>query len=194
MPCAAISSNWVGKYVKCMPIKTLVSFKFLFRLNNNLIGVFISIAELLFTLTLLFVSCELGNRMSNEFEYINDQIHQFDWHMLSLETQQLLPIITMSVDQPIGIPCIGSIMCNLNTFKTVRICTKIWSSETNWFLFIFQTFNCAFSNFITLRAFRWNMKKNGSIWFLAFFFFLVFFVTAPNTFIQFTLQYWSFIE
>lgn len=39
------------------------------------------------------VSCELGQRISNVNEEIDDLIREFDWYLFSHEMQRLLPTI-----------------------------------------------------------------------------------------------------
>lgn len=91
-----------------------------FQLNNNLIGILISTGELFFTFMLLLISCEVGSGMSSAFENINDQIDELDWYLLPIKMQVMLPFIMINVQESIGMPCFGSIMCERDTFKSVR--------------------------------------------------------------------------
>lgn len=71
--------------------------------------------------------CELAGKMSDEFENFNDRINQFDWYLLPLSVQKMLPFIMLNSQQAIGFTCFGSIMCNRETFRKVnyRIILKI---------------------------------------------------------------------
>lgn len=79
-------------------------------------GVLYRFIGLLGIIVLLFTSCELAGRMSNEFDDINDIVDQFDWHLFPLETQRILPIIMANAQQPFGFKCFGSYLCNRDTF------------------------------------------------------------------------------
>lgn len=79
-----------------------------------------SISELFFSLILLLASCENGTRISSSFEYINDEINRFDWYLLSVEMQRILPVIMINAQESIGLECFGSFLCDRNTFKSVR--------------------------------------------------------------------------
>ena len=68
--------------------------------------------------------------MSSEFEDINDLINRFDWHLLPLEIQRLLPIIMANAQQPVGFQCFGSFICNRDTFKTVCVHFHLDKIET----------------------------------------------------------------
>ena len=89
-------------------------------------GVFISICELICSLNLLFPLCELASRMSIGFEDINDLIDQFDWYLMPLETQQMLPLIMVNAQQPVGFQCFGSFACNRDLFKKVIFDSTKW--------------------------------------------------------------------
>lgn len=80
----------------------------------------IPIFGLFVTAILLFASCELVGRISQEFNDICDMVDQFDWYRFPCEMQKILPIIMMSTQQPVEFECFGSIACNRETFK--RVC------------------------------------------------------------------------
>lgn len=70
--------------------------------------------------TLVFIACELGQRMNNAFEDINLTIDQFDWYLFSIEVQRMLSIIIFPiVQQPVTLECLGSIKCTRDVFKKV---------------------------------------------------------------------------
>lgn len=75
--------------------------------------------ELFWAFTLVGLSCELGGKMSLEFEEICVWIDQLKWYLFSIEMRQMLPTIIMSAQQWVGFVCIGSIPCDRETFKKV---------------------------------------------------------------------------
>lgn len=66
----------------------------------------------------LFAS-EIGQRFSNTFEKIDDKINEFDWYLLPMEVQRILPIIMINTQRPTFITCFGSSTCSRDTFKKV---------------------------------------------------------------------------
>lgn len=84
-------------------------------------ALFTPIFDLFFTLVILCTVCELAGKMGSEFETFNDQIDQFDWYLMPLEIQKMLPLIMMDSQQEVGFTCFGSIMCNRETFRKVRV-------------------------------------------------------------------------
>lgn len=70
---------------------------------------------------LVFIACELGQRMGNAFEEINVTIHQIDWHLFPVELKRMLPAIIATAQQPVSLECLGSIKCTRDVFKKVGI-------------------------------------------------------------------------
>lgn len=67
----------------------------------------------------VFVSCELGQRIWDEFVEINDVIGQFDWYLFPDELKRIHPFIIHIAQQPANITFFGSISCSRNVFKSV---------------------------------------------------------------------------
>ena len=70
---------------------------------------------------LIFVTCELCQRMTNGCEEFIDVIQQFDWYLFAFKIQRILPTILINVQQPVYFECFGSIACDRKTFKQVEI-------------------------------------------------------------------------
>lgn len=68
---------------------------------------------------LLFFTCEMGQRLSSEFDEICEKIEQFDWHAFPAEVQRMLPPIILISQQQVAIGCFGSITCLRDSFKKV---------------------------------------------------------------------------
>lgn len=79
------------------------------------------IVEIVISFGMNFSICEIGERVSGAFDEINDVFDEVnDWYMLPFELQKMLPVVVMSVQQPIYLECFGSISCTRDTFKRVR--------------------------------------------------------------------------
>lgn len=68
---------------------------------------------------IVFGLCEFGQRMTNAFEEIEDEIETFDWYFFPYELQRMLPMILMVTQQPVEIECFGSISSLREYFKKV---------------------------------------------------------------------------
>ena len=87
----------------------------------------ITICEMISTLCILFPMCELSGRLSSQFDEIYYLINRFDWYLLPLEIQRILPFVIANAQQSVDFPCFGSFACNRELFKTVRfheICNR----------------------------------------------------------------------
>lgn len=68
----------------------------------------------------VFMICELCQRSSDRYDELNDIIGQFEWYFLPAKIQRFLPMIIMSVQEPVSFECFGSITCDRETFKRVN--------------------------------------------------------------------------
>lgn len=75
--------------------------------------------EVLWAFGLVFVSCELAEKMSNEYEEIGELIEQFDYYSFPFDFVKMLPLIMLNGQQPVYFECFGSIACSRETFKKV---------------------------------------------------------------------------
>ena len=93
-----------------------------------------------FALALVFIACELGQRMSDEFEGIDFTIDQFDWYLFPIEIKRMLPTIIAVAEQPVSLECFGSITCVREVFRKVCIKPSInqQSNKPSKFMVIFQ--------------------------------------------------------
>lgn len=87
--------------------------------EGNLVLLLMSLSLLWWALILTYLPCEFGERLSNGMVEINDCIDQFNWYLFSLEIRKILPMILLSVQQPVEIRFFGSIACNRDSFKKV---------------------------------------------------------------------------
>ena len=69
----------------------------------------------------MFVACELGQRLNLAFDECNDMIDQFNWYLFPAEIQRMLPLILNFMQQPVEIKCFGSTALDRETFKYVRV-------------------------------------------------------------------------
>lgn len=75
--------------------------------------------ELASSFVLVFVTCEIIGRITNEFEEVNDIMDQYEWYLFPLEIQKMLSMILIHAQQSVEIHCFGSTPCDRETFKKV---------------------------------------------------------------------------
>lgn len=73
------------------------------------------------SLALVFIACELGQRIADVFSEIGFRIDQSNWYLFSIEIKQMLPMIIANAQQPVTLECFGSISCIRDVFKNVGI-------------------------------------------------------------------------
>lgn len=99
------------------------SLQFQSQNTNNWIVLVSVIFNLFWTLALIFVPCEIGERMKSEFMKLNFTIGQFDWYSFSYVSQKILPVIIINAQQPVSIEWFGSLSCVREVFK--KVCHSI---------------------------------------------------------------------
>lgn len=72
-------------------------------------------------LTVVFIACELSQRMGDAFDEIGSTIDQFDWYLFPIELKRMLPMIMAIAQRPVSMECFGSIACTRDVFKNVGI-------------------------------------------------------------------------
>lgn len=87
--------------------------------THDMMVFLILIYQMCWSFSLVFISSEMGQRLSNAFSEISDIIEQFEWYSFSLEMQKRLPIIIMNAQEIVAIQCFGSIASDRETFKKV---------------------------------------------------------------------------
>lgn len=69
---------------------------------------------------LVFVSCEVGQQLTNLFEKINDRFDQLSWYLFSMKVQRLLPAVMINIQEPIVFECFGMINGSRDQFSKVN--------------------------------------------------------------------------
>lgn len=78
----------------------------------------------------MFCDCEFGQRLSNAFEEIDNEIETFDWYLFPYELKQMLPIILLMTQKPVEFECFGSISISRKYFKKVGFNLKLLKSNS----------------------------------------------------------------
>lgn len=72
----------------------------------------------------VFVLCEPGARMTDQFEAIGDELEQCNWYTLPIKMQQLYIIFLADTQNSINITSFAGIECTRETSKKVIAVTK----------------------------------------------------------------------
>lgn len=81
----------------------------------------ISIHNMFWAFTLVFVACELGERVRNEFDGVRLLVDQLKWYLFPLNLRQLVPTIVINSQNPVEFKCFGSISCSRESFQKVDL-------------------------------------------------------------------------
>lgn len=85
----------------------------------------LSIVQVVWSLSLAFVPCEIGERLTAAFIAIFEDLCALDWYMYPIEMQKVLPLIMLNAHELITIECFGEISCTRDVFKSVSKCKSI---------------------------------------------------------------------
>lgn len=90
--------------------------------GNKLVVLLVTIFYASYAFGVVFVICELCQRLTNAFDKITDVFAQLKWYLLSNNFQQMMLLtLLINVQQPVDITCFGSISCCRQTFVDVSI-------------------------------------------------------------------------
>lgn len=70
-------------------------------------------------LGLIFLSCDLGQRLSNVFDEFNNDAWTKNWYLYPLELQRMFLLFGAGTQQSVNIRCYGNILCIRETMRKV---------------------------------------------------------------------------
>ena len=79
-----------------------------------------SIVVGLLSMTMVFFACEIGQRATNAYSDIEDEIIQLDWYLYPIEIQRKLVPLLIYIQKPVQIEFFGSVSCSRMQFKKVK--------------------------------------------------------------------------
>lgn len=72
----------------------------------------------------MFIYCEFGERVTSEFNELDDMIGQLNWYLCPLEIQRILPFVIKNTQKPIVIQAFRQFFCTREEFKAVSSVIK----------------------------------------------------------------------
>lgn len=101
--------------------KTFFFFKIQTQHSDNLGVLVMTAMEVFYSFGVLFMSCEIGQRLNVAFDECGRKVELLVWYLFPTKVQRMVPLIMNFTQQPIEITCFGSTACGRETFKYVRI-------------------------------------------------------------------------
>lgn len=87
---------------------------------ENVMAYAVPTYQIFWAFGLIFLACELSQKVKDEFDDICEMIGQFDWYLLPYKLRRMLTIILINAQQPVYLECFGSFVCNRDTLKKVQ--------------------------------------------------------------------------
>lgn len=81
--------------------------------------ILIAIVEVCYDFGLTFIICETGQRGSDAFIQLNNEVTQTDWYSFPEEMKRTLLIIIINLQKPVNVEFFGSVSVCRDTFKKV---------------------------------------------------------------------------
>lgn len=105
-------------------IFSLSSFQSTDLISNPLEIIYIltAITEMFWSFAMCAFFCECGERVSQQFNQFDDEIHRCHWYALPIQIQKMHLIFMQDTQQPIIIRGYPNIWCSREIFKMVKSC------------------------------------------------------------------------
>lgn len=100
----------------------------------NLVEVLFASALGLFTIVFIFLFCEFGEHVTQQFEKLNESFYQCDWYLLPIEMQRMFAVILIDTEKLAIIRGYANTACTRESFKMVISIDK-FVGENNKFDF-----------------------------------------------------------
>lgn len=75
---------------------------------------------------LTFFACELGQRITNAFDNVDEALNELDWYLFPIGVKKMLAMIMGNTQEIVALKCFGSMVCGRDVFKNVSV-MKIFS-------------------------------------------------------------------
>lgn len=77
------------------------------------------LCEMTWAFAFVYIICEFGQRVSNAYIEIEDEIGQLDWYLFSMEIQKILPTLMIVTQKTVGLDVFGNISADREDFQKV---------------------------------------------------------------------------
>lgn len=142
-------------------------FLFSFFKDNFGFDTLSAIILVLWALILLFLLCDFGQKLINQFELFENEIYKCKWYLFPINMQQIFAFAMVNVQQLAPVQGFGNIELTRETSEKVAK-LKSWLNITN----LSFTLNILFFIFIHIRHSTWDFlilwrfaSYRFSVWF-----------------------------
>ena len=73
-----------------------------------------------FTFVIMFLYCEFGEMVTNQFNELNERFSKCNWYLLPIEMQRMFVIVMANTQRPAMIQGYANVVCTRESFKQVR--------------------------------------------------------------------------
>lgn len=131
-----------------------------------------TVVDMVFLIAWLFIYCEAGERVMNEFNAFHEKLCQCRWYAFSVEVQQIYLTTSSCTQEPVVIHGFANTACTRDAFKRVifldisvfsriQFGTKLITCEI---VFFSQIVKGGFSYFTMLRRINSQLIHIVNIW------------------------------
>lgn len=112
------------KILKSLTISSFERINFFLNLlkwddDSKPIEIAITSLFLVWEFVLIFLICEPGERVTNQFGLFGAELKRCNWYVLSIDMQRMYVTFLLDTQQSINIQSYGGIQCTRETLKTV---------------------------------------------------------------------------
>lgn len=106
--------------------------KFQSQIEDNSVAIVILFAEMFWSFAFVFIVCFLGQKVSDEFEEIKQEIHELHWYQFPIDMWQPLSFLIIGSQQRARLSVFGSISCDRKAFKNVSSFNHLETTKNSY--------------------------------------------------------------
>lgn len=96
------------------------SFSYFIQKSESWMDFFSPMVLAFWSFAVIFLFCELGERLTGRFNEIDNEIFGCDWYTFPADVQKMLPIILIGTQTPVLLNGVGNVQCTREAFKIVN--------------------------------------------------------------------------
>lgn len=143
------NSNWISWVFVAYKRGALIAFSKYYKLYTifpfsvhskksmptvNFLELLQTFGNVLAAFVLIFFLCELGEMVTNQYEFLNDQMYQCDWYSFPIGMQRMFVTFMSFTQQPVLIHGYGNTLtqCTREIFKKVIKVQSVAADSFRW--------------------------------------------------------------
>lgn len=113
---------------------------------------------------MIFIICEINQRVTDKFEEFNDDLCERHWYLYPIELQRIYAMFGVDTQQPVNIRGYGNIVCTRDTLKCVSsnfvLHSSIFKKKINLLNFQCFVLDNEYGIFLFYATSRNNLNQN----------------------------------